>query len=284
MSAQSLLNSINSLDRDIQNQQKKIHDLEVRINSNNKEVTRLVERINREKNINTVINLQKQAQRISNDIGRLGKDKISVSKTLSEKQSRKHNLQQQLNKEEDKNRNKAKDELKEQLGLQEKIAREMERQKSLAISSFNESKFSMELSDALYDVFISHATEDKEDFVEPFAGALINQGLKVWYDEFELKIGDSLRRSIDRGLVNSKYGIVVLSLSFFAKKWTQYELDGLVAREVEGNKVILPIWHRISKNDVLTYSPTLADKKALNTSDFTIDEIAKEIAALFTKE
>src|SRR5690606_1465245 len=89
-------------------------------------------------------------------------------------------------------------------------------------------------------------------------------GVSVWFDDFELKIGDSLRRSIDRGLVASRFGIIVLSSAFFAKNWTQYELDGLVAKEMGGNKVILPIWHRISKDEVMSYSPSLADKFALN--------------------
>ena len=50
-----------------------------------------------------------------------------------------------------------------------------------------------------YDVFISHASEDKDTVVRPLANALLQRGLKVWYDEFELKIGDSLRRKIDKG-------------------------------------------------------------------------------------
>lgn len=98
------------------------------------------------------------------------------------------------------------------------------------------------------------------------AEALVQRGLGVWYDEFELKMGDSLRRSIDRGLHDSRFGIVVLSHAFFSKEWPQKELDGLAAREVAGTKVILPIWHRVSREEVLRYSPTLADKKAAPTS------------------
>lgn len=129
-----------------------------------------------------------------------------------------------------------------------------------------------------YDVFISHATEDKDDVVRPLANALVAAGLRVWYDEFELRIGDSLRRKIDTGLAQSRFGVVVLSHSFFAKNWPQYELDGLVTREMTGEQVILPIWHRITKSEVIAKSPSLADKVARNTSDFTIDEIAREIA------
>jgi hypothetical protein len=130
---------------------------------------------------------------------------------------------------------------------------------------------------AAYDVFISHATEDKDDVVRPLANALVEGGLRVWYDEFELRIGDSLRRKIDAGLATSRFGVVVLSHSFFAKNWPQYELDGLVTREMTGEQIILPLWHQITKAEVISYSPPLADKVARNTTDSTIGEIADEI-------
>lgn len=134
-----------------------------------------------------------------------------------------------------------------------------------------------DINNRKYDVFISHATEDKDTIVRPLAIALSEGGLKVWYDEFELKIGDSLRRKIDLGLVNSRFGIVVLSRSFFGKGWTNYELDGLVTRAVSGEQILLPIWHEITKQEVINYSPSLADKVARSTATHTVEEIAKEI-------
>jgi Domain of unknown function (DUF1883)./TIR domain. len=128
-----------------------------------------------------------------------------------------------------------------------------------------------------YDVFISHASEDKDEVARPLAEELRNLGLKVWYDEFELKIGDSLRRKIDIGLAKSKFGIVILSTSFIKKGWSNYELDGIVTKAVSGQQVILPIWHNITKQQVIDYSPSLADKLARNTAINTIEEIAKEI-------
>ncbi len=128
-----------------------------------------------------------------------------------------------------------------------------------------------------YDVFISHASEDKAEVVRPLATALRDGGLRVWFDEFELKIGDSLRRKIDTGLANSRFGVVILSKSFFGKGWTNYELDGIVTRAVSNEQVLLPIWHDISKADVIKYSPSLADKLARNTATHTVEEIAIEI-------
>ena len=131
--------------------------------------------------------------------------------------------------------------------------------------------------DREYDVFISHASEDKDEVVRPLVIALKNIGLKVWYDEFELKIGHSLRRKIDEGLVKSRFGIVVLSKAFLSKGWTNYELDGLVTKAVSGDQILLPIWHNISKQEVINYSPSLADKLARNTATHTVEEIAQEI-------
>ena len=89
-----------------------------------------------------------------------------------------------------------------------------------------------------WDAFISHASEDKDDFVRPLADGLKKRGLSVWFDEFELKVGDSLRESIDRGLERSRFGIVVISPHFFKKQWPQNELNGLTTRETGGTKVI----------------------------------------------
>lgn len=136
----------------------------------------------------------------------------------------------------------------------------------------------LEQDEREFDVFISHASEDKEDVVRPLANALKNDGLRVWYDEFELKIGDSLRRKIDSGLARSRFGVVVLSRAFLGKGWANYELDGLVTRAVSGEQVLLPIWHEITKREVIEYSPSLADKLARNTATHTVEEIADEIA------
>ncbi|BBG90796.1 toll/interleukin-1 receptor domain-containing protein [Aeromonas caviae] len=134
-----------------------------------------------------------------------------------------------------------------------------------------------------YDAFISHASEDKDDFVRPLAGILKEYGFRIWYDEFELEIGDSLRESIDKGLVTSRYGIVVLSPKFLDKNWTKYELNSLVAREIEGKKVILPIWHNVTRQQVMQYSPMLADKLALSSENMAINEIAKKVCRALAK-
>ena len=101
--------------------------------------------------------------------------------------------------------------------------------------------------------------------------------MRVWYDEFTLRVGDSLRRSIDKGLGQSRYGVVILSHNFFRKEWPQKELDGLIAREIDGKKVILPIWHNITKEEVLKHSPTLAGLYAANSGKETIPQIVSKL-------
>jgi len=132
-------------------------------------------------------------------------------------------------------------------------------------------------SGAVWDVFISHASDDKGAVARPLRNALEEFGVKVWFDAFELGIGDSLRRKIDQGLAGSTFGVVILSNAFFAKDWPQYELDGLITRSISGQQSILPIWHDITRDEVMAQSPSLADKLARSTSDYTIPEIAEEI-------
>jgi hypothetical protein len=134
--------------------------------------------------------------------------------------------------------------------------------------------------EASYDVFISHASEDKDSVVRALADALATAGLKVWYDEQALRIGDSLRRKIDSGLAKSRVGLVVISPAFIGKGWTNYELEGIVTRSVTGEQILLPIWHEITKQQVIDFSPSLADKVARSTALHTVEEIAQEIADL----
>jgi hypothetical protein len=134
------------------------------------------------------------------------------------------------------------------------------------------------IDQAQWDLFISHASEDKEDFVKPLAIILSNIGVKVWYDEFTLKLGDSLSRSIDKGLANSRMGVIVISKYFMNKKWPEHELKGLVQLELAiPERRIIPIWHKVTKQEVLAFSPTLTDKIAADTSKDSLSTIAYKI-------
>lgn len=125
-----------------------------------------------------------------------------------------------------------------------------------------------------WDVFISHSSDDKFDFVNSLVSSLSKFNLRVWYDDDQLLIGDSISKSIDYGLTKSLYGVLVITRSFIRKRWPEYEYRSLLMREINGRKVILPIWHNIDVEEVLEYSPYLADKYAFNSSIMSTDQIA----------
>jgi hypothetical protein len=131
--------------------------------------------------------------------------------------------------------------------------------------------------DKKWDVFISHASEDKDSFVRPLAISLSQLGVTVWYDEFSLRLGDSLSQSIDFGLTNARFAIVVVSPSFIGKSWPARELGGLVSREISQGRVILPVWHLVNREQVLAFSPTLADKLAIQTQGSRPEDIAVQV-------
>lgn len=136
-------------------------------------------------------------------------------------------------------------------------------------------------TDSEFDVFISHASEDKAAVARPLSDLLRERGLRVWLDEQELVLGDVLGRKIDDGLARSRFGIVVLSRHFFGKNWPQRELDGLVAREtLNDDKVILPVWHGVSLEDVMDRSPPLAARLAVDTSR-GMEHVAGEVLRAF---
>ena len=154
--------------------------------------------------------------------------------------------------------------------------RELERLQLHPSIKLNRKNDSPTNDDDLYDVFICHASEDKEDYVRRLAEALGNAGLKLWYDELSLGMGDSIRESIDRGLAASRYGVVVLSHKFFSKEWPKRELGAIFATMKTGERRILPIRHRISVQDVQRYSPMIADINAVDSS-VGIDQVVTQI-------
>lgn len=128
-----------------------------------------------------------------------------------------------------------------------------------------------------YDVFISHASEDKKPFVEELATALKEAGIKTWYDVDQISWGEDIRKSIDKGLINSRFCIVILSKNFFDKYWAgTYELDAIFQKTALTRKIlILPIWHNITLDEIGQYNLMLPSIKALNSSSDTLEEIVR---------
>lgn len=131
-----------------------------------------------------------------------------------------------------------------------------------------------------WDLFISHASEDKKKFVGPLAERLKEVGVKVWYDGFTIRPSDSFSRSIDMGLAKSRFGLVVISDAFISKEWTRRELQGLEVCEAAGTTKILPLWLGVSQAQVLQFSPMLAGTSALDVTEMTAEQVAIEIVKI----
>lgn len=278
--------SIESRQREVARHKKEIADLQKKDAdeakkevAKAKEAERTSKSLSSTKSASSAKTYQNKLIRLSDDMSKISTKRADIAKKIAQKTDTLHRSEQYLLKEQesqikkiaeaDKKREQA------QIAHQRKITSELRLQRQLAEPA------KTVISDrgfTPHDVFISHASEDKDSLVRPLAQELTDMGFNVWYDESTLKVGDSLRQKIDQGLSSSRYGVVVLSGAFFAKNWPQYELNGLVAREMHGGKVILPIWHKVSKDEVIKYSPTLADKVALNTTISSVSEIAKQLS------
>ena len=280
MSISSLTAKIGQLQKDLAELQKKFEQETKTENDKSKRIAQIQSSITKTTSPATFQSKLREIHQRSDEIAKIQVKKADISKKIADKNSHLLKAQADLAKEQEAERRRADQAQKrreqESLRYQKLITQELALQKQIARQA--ERTYEAHQPEAEFDVFISHASEDKDDFVRPLAVKLSEVGLKVWYDESTLKVGDSLRRKIDHGLARSRYGIVVLSSAFFVKNWPQYELDGMVAREMEGRKVILPIWHKVSKSEVLSFSPTLADKVAINSSLSSMEEIADQIS------
>lgn len=278
-------NQIDKIEKDIADFHKKIADESKKENDKNKQIDSVNRSITKNTSMSTLQSKHRQIQGYQNDIFNSKKKIADYQKNIATKSVELGKKKTELRKSEE---SELKKQNKKQLDFQRELQRSINEQKSQLDYLINQNYSSQieqtEEKDKIeikqYDFFISHASEDKDEIVRSLADALIRSGFKVWYDEFELTIGDSLRKKIDAGLINSRFGIVIISPSFVKKNWTEYELNGMVAREMNGHKVILPIWHKISKYEVLKFSPTLADKMALNTSIHSTEDIVDALRKL----
>jgi hypothetical protein len=128
--------------------------------------------------------------------------------------------------------------------------------------------------------FISYDLRDREAIAKPLALALQKIGCPVWYDEFSLKVGDSLRASIEKGIKECRKCVFIITPNFLANGgWAKREYESIFTRElVEKQNVILPICQGVTFQEIYAYSPVLADRVAVQWKD-NADEIARRLAA-----
>lgn len=271
MSINTLENKIKFLNSEIERLGRALEQENKRELSYEKAIRRIKKTIGKNTSMSQLKNKKRTIDNYNEKIFKSRKKQEEISSKLNKERLELSKKQSELQDESDKGYERILKRQAKIIGEQKKMIDEIETVRVKNIEN---------LQNKEYDFFISHASEDKEIIAEPLAEALINKGAKVWYDKFTLSVGDSLRKSIDAGLASSRYGIVILSEPYFKKFWTGEELNGLFAKQESGQKVILPVWHNISKDMVKSNSPMLADMLALKTADFTVEELADEFIGL----
>ncbi|HEX8082820.1 MAG TPA: TIR domain-containing protein [Solirubrobacteraceae bacterium] len=121
------------------------------------------------------------------------------------------------------------------------------------------------------DVFLSYASNDSAELAREVANALRHRGVKVWFDQYELRPGDSITERINEGFAASRFALVILSPAFFEERWARHELDLVLEREAQGQRVILPVWHGASHQLVSENAPLIADRVSLDADSLSTD-------------
>lgn len=232
------------------------------------------------KSLSTIQSKLRSAETARKDASAAATKRASIANNITNKNTELMRAQTALSKEEEKQRAKVAKDIQRQQTDQLKRQKEIDNRVVAGMATRRSTEVFIADAQETFDVFISHASEDKEDLVQELVDKAKTCGLKVFYDKDAIRWGDSLRARIDHGLANSRFAVVVLSEAFFRKEWPKRELDGLFGLEIEGKSRILPIWHKISKDDVLKNAPSLAGKMALTTATLTVDEIVERLTEI----
>jgi hypothetical protein len=133
--------------------------------------------------------------------------------------------------------------------------------------------------------FISHDSRDKDAVARPVAIGLSRLMCPVWYDEFSLRVGDPLRESIEKGLKECKKCILVLSPNFLSNNgWTKVEFNSIFTREIlEQQKLVLPVWHNVTKEAIFEYSPSLLNVKGLDWNKVGEEEVCRQLCQVIVQ-
>lgn len=285
MSIEQYQRTVNTLDKEIADLEKKRAGLDSKCADLKKKIGDAEIAIRKTKSASTVKSKLNQISTWQKEESRKASESANIGKKISEKRTKRNDAYKKMQKAQLDEEKKKDRQMKSMQASYENRVRELTSQLSTKSLITEITHNYVELNEE-YDVFVSHAWEDKEGFVDEFVAELEKLGIKVWYDKQRIKWGDSMRARIDDGLKKSKFGIAVISPDYIAdgKYWTKAELDGLFQLESVNGKMLLPIWHNITKQQVMNYSPIIASKLAMTTASMTSEEIAKEMQSLLLDE
>lgn len=282
MGVEQYQRKVNSLDKEIADLEKKKAEEDRKAADNHKKASRVS--VSKNASESMIKSKMRQIENYEEKARKAEAASADYGKKISDKRTKRNDAYLKLQKEEQNERKKQEKSIENMKRVYEQRISELE---SLRLSKVKNEFLETVLGDEPeYDVFVSHAWEDKADFVEAFVQALKDREIKVWYDKSKIKWGDSMRARIDDGLRKSKFGVAILSPNYIAegKYWTKAELDGLFQMESINGKTLLPIWHNLTKKQVMDYSPILASKLAMTTATMTAEEIADELLDMLSSE
>ncbi len=285
MSIEQYQKTVNTLDKEIADLEKKRAALDSKCADLKKKIGDAEEAIRKTKSASTVKSKLNQISTWQKEESGKASESANIGKKISEKRTKRNEAYKKMQKAQLDEEKKKDKQMKSMQVSYENRVRELTNQISVK-PLIPETIHAYVESNEEYDVFVSHAWEDKEGFVDEFVAELEKLDIKVWYDKQRIKWGDSMRARIDEGLKKSKFGIAVISPDYIAdgKYWTKAELDGLFQLESVNGKMLLPIWHNITKQQVMNYSPIIASKLAMTTASMTAEEIASEMKSLLSDE
>lgn len=288
MSVDYYQRAVNSLDKEIADLEKKKASADKKAADEQKKAASVS--ISKNASASTIKSKMNQIARYTDASNKAASESANLTKKIADKRKKRNDTYLKLQKEQ---QNEQKKQDKKIKNMQKTYERKIIDLSSQMIESIHESAVVVTPATNIpdteeelqYDVFVSHAWEDKEDFVEEFVQELRDLEIRVWYDKSRIKWGDSMRAKIDEGLKKSRFGVAVLSPSYIAegKYWTKAELDGLFQLESVNGKTLLPIWHKLTKKEVMDYSPIIASKLAMNTASMTAKEIAGNLLGLLNE-
>lgn len=279
MSIEQYQRAVNSYDKEIADLEKKKAAQDKKAADEQKKAANVS--ISKNASHATIMSKLKQRDSHLATANKASMESAALAEKIADKRKRRNEAAVHLQKEELKARKKQAEATRQ---IQQAYERKIEELQRLAVPTTLMVSSVQENSSPEYDVFVSHAWEDKAEFVDEFVDELCKLGIKVWYDTSRIKWGDSMRAKIDDGLKKSRFGVVVLSPDYIkeGKYWTKTELDGLFQLESVTGKTLLPIWHKLTKKDVMAYSPIIGSKLAMNTAAMTAAEIAAELKSLLS--
>ena len=135
----------------------------------------------------------------------------------------------------------------------------------------------------LRDVFLCHAWGDRKEAAKELNDLLVASGVKVWFSEKDLALGVPMIRAIDKGLVNSRIGLVLVTPAMLERLPKESVADKELSALLAGNQLI-PIMHNATYDELRNVSPLLASRSGLDTAEDSMAEVAEKIAELVNIE